>query len=163
MSSFNFFERIVRRAGRFTEAEDTSSSVTHPFDERNVYAQLPSKVRHLFDDAHYAEATFEAFKFLDKELQRHSGSHESGFKLAMQILNEATPLIKLNQLASISDKDEQKGYQFMFAGAFMGIRNPRGHEYEVQDNLDTCLDHLSLVSMLLRRLSDAGYKLSNVI
>jgi hypothetical protein len=34
----------------------------------------------------------------------------------------------------------------------LAIRNPRGHEYAVKDDPDTCLDHLSLVSLLLRRV-----------
>jgi glycerol uptake facilitator-like aquaporin len=38
------------------------------------------------------------------------------------------------------------------------IRNPRGHEYAVVDDPDTCLDHLSFVSMLLRRLEAAGFR-----
>jgi hypothetical protein len=39
-----------------------------------------------------------------------------------------------------------------------GIRNPRGHLPSVVDDPDTCLDHLSLCSMLLRRLEQAGLR-----
>ena len=35
----------------------------------------------LFDDGHYSQATFEAFKLLDKKVQDVSGIHESGHKL----------------------------------------------------------------------------------
>ncbi|HEY0590867.1 MAG TPA: TIGR02391 family protein [Thermoanaerobaculia bacterium] len=51
----------------------------------------------------------------------------------------------------------QKGYRFVFAGGVLAIRNPRGHEYDVTDDPDTCLDHLSFVSMLLRRFAQAGF------
>jgi hypothetical protein len=39
-----------------------------------------------------------------------------------------------------------------------GIRNPRAHEPTIVDDPDICLDHLSFVSLLLRRLEQAGYK-----
>lgn len=36
----------------------------------------------------------------------------------------------------------------------MAIRNPRGHEFGLQETPDQCLDHISLASLLLRRLDD---------
>jgi uncharacterized protein (TIGR02391 family) len=153
------FERITRRAYRFTQARASVETTQHPFEARDIHPRLPSVVKDLFDDGHFAQATFEAFKFLDKEVQRYSGSSESGMKLMMQAFAATSPLIKLNSLSNTSESDEQKGYQFLFAGGILAIRNPRGHEYAVKDDPDTCLDHLSFVSMLLRRLSDAGYTL----
>jgi uncharacterized protein (TIGR02391 family) len=115
-------------------------------------------VRDLFDDGHYAQATFEAFKFIDKEIQRLSGDSESGFKLMMKVFSESSPKIKLTACTTESQKDEQRGYQFVFAGSVLAIRNPRGHEYSVKDDPDTCMDHLSLASLLLRRLEKSGYR-----
>jgi uncharacterized protein (TIGR02391 family) len=103
----------------------------------------------LFDDGHYSQATFEAFKLLDKKVQDVSGIHESGHKLMMEAFNEARPKIKLNDLSTISDKDEQMGFRFVFAGSMSAIRNPRGHEIRA-DPIDLCLDHLSFASVLLR-------------
>lgn len=154
---FRRFERVARRAFLFTSGKREIERTLHPFDERNIHTRLPAKVRELFDDGHYAEATFTAFKFLDKEVQRLSGSTESGFKLMMAALNEASPLVRLTPCVTTTDKDEQKGYQFLFAGSMLAIRNPRGHEYAVVDSPDACLDHLSLASVLLRRLEQSGY------
>ena len=151
------FEQLVRRAGQFTEARSEPSGGLHPFDERNIHPRLPSIVKHLFDDGHYAQATFETYKFIDKEVQRFSSSSESGFKLMMQVFGDP-PTIKLTPLSNASEKDEQKGFQFLFAGSVLGIRNPRGHEYGVIDTPDECLDHLGLASLLLRRLEEAGFK-----
>jgi len=152
------FSGIVRRAHQFTEARSEPAGGGHPFDIRNIHPRLPKIVRDLFDDGHYAQATFEAFKFLDKEIQRLSGSGESGFKLMMNALNDSSPPIKLTPMLSVSEKDEQKGYQFLFAGSVLAIRNPRGHEYGVVDSPDMCLDHLGFASQLLRRLEKSGYK-----
>jgi len=155
---FSFFERIVRKAGRFTEQRSEPTGGLHPFDERNIHPRLPSIVRDLFDDGHYAQSTFEAYKFIDKEIQRLSRSSISGFKLMMQVFAVETPIIKLTPLSNESEKNEQKGFQLIFAGSLLAIRNPRGHEYAVKDSPDICLDHLSLASLLLRRLEEAGFK-----
>jgi uncharacterized protein (TIGR02391 family) len=155
--SLSLFEEIVRRAYQFTDREEVVAPTAHPFEQRNISDQLPKKVRTLFDDAHYAQATFEAFKFLDKEVQRHSGLAESGFKLMMSAFGGDKAGIRLTPLSSVSEQDEQKGYQFLFAGGILAIRNPRGHEYAIEDDPETCLDHLGLISMLIRRLSEAGY------
>ncbi len=66
------------------------------------------------------------------------------------------PLLALNQGMTPSEENEQEGFEFLFAGAMQGIRNPRGHTVALADDLDTCLDHLSLASLLLRKLDDAG-------
>ena len=127
--SFKEFERIVRAAYRFTETEPVSESLLHPFERRNIHSSLPVKVKNLFDNGHYDEAALTAWKFLDR----------------------------LTPMATASEIDEQKGYRFVFAGSVWAIRNPRGHEIAMSDDIDTCLDHLSFASMLIRRLERAGF------
>ena len=150
------FERVVRNAARFTEASPRETA-EHPFDARDIHSALPGNVRKLFDNGHYSQATFEAFKFLDNEVKRHAGVDKTGKALMMEALREASPAIQLTPLANETDRSEQEGYKFVFAGSMMAIRNPRGHEHAITDDLATCLDHIGLVSLLLRRLSQAGY------
>lgn len=162
-SSLDKFEAIARALARLPQqvpatAPSAEAPAEDPFDKRNVHPDLPAKVRTLFDDGHYPEATEHAFKHLDKKIQKHSSLTESGFKLMMAAFDGATPKLKLNSLVTTSEKDEQEGYRFMFAGAMKGIRNPRAHEPTIVDDPDICLDHLSFVSLLLRRLEQSGYK-----
>ncbi len=157
MDELQAFERIVRKAFLFTQAAPQEERVLHPFAERNIHDALPTKVRALFDDGHYAQATFEAFKFVDKTIQRAASSSQTGVKLMMAALNGTSPSVQLTPCKTESEKNEQKGYQFLFAGSALAIRNPRGHEYDIDDSPDVCLDHLSLASVLLRRLEQSGY------
>lgn len=152
------FEAIARRAHRFTNERLVSVVDVHPFDSRNIHSGIPSDVRKLFDAGHYSQATFEAFKFVEKEIQHRSGIHESGSKLMMKAFDESRDALHLNRLSNQSERDEQKGFQFMFAGSVLAIRNPRGHEVSISESQDQCLDHLSLVSFLLRRLERADFK-----
>ena len=158
-SSLKWFERIVRlRLQPTPSAPPIPEPSEHPFEIRNIHPGMPPKVRKLFDDGHFADATFTAFKYLDNKVRQHSGLRDSGYKLMMDAFDDAKPKLVLTPLKTISEVDEQKGYRFVFAGSMWAIRNPRGHEFDVVDDPDTCLDHLSFVSMLLRRLEQAGYK-----
>jgi uncharacterized protein (TIGR02391 family) len=152
------FERIARIAYRFTERESGESTQLHPFDQREVHECFPKKVRKLFDDGHYAEATYAAFKFLDKLVQRLANSGLTGTKLMNEAFKKENPVLKLTPLSNESEVNEQEGYRAIFYGAIAAIRNPRGHEVAIIDEVDTCLDHLAFASMLVRRLEQSGFK-----
>ncbi|GLQ37585.1 hypothetical protein GCM10007908_12050 [Rhizobium albus] len=151
-NALRLFERIVRNSSKADASKSYADPLpVHPFDERNLHPEVAAVAVRLFDDGHYSEATFAAFKLLEKSVKKASGCADLGFNLMMTAFNEGKPVIKLNSFTSDSDKDEQKGYRHIFAGAMSGIRNPRGHDNR-QDPIDLCLDHLVLSSLLLRIL-----------
>jgi uncharacterized protein (TIGR02391 family) len=157
MSALAVLETVVRKAHRFTEPRSPAET-QHPFEIRDIHPALPGVVRKLFDNAHYSQATFEACKFLDNEVRRHANVEKTGKALMMDALKETLPPIRLNALTTETDRNEQEGYKFLFAGTMIAIRNPRGHQHALRDDVGTCLDHLSLVSHLLRRMEQAGYR-----
>ena len=158
--AFSLFERIARAARNVGQLAELAvgeseaigeSSAIHPFDERNIHPAIALVSMKLFDNGHYAQATFEAFKYIEKTVRSVSGIKETGFKLMMNAFDEKGPKIRLTDLKTISDTDEQIGFRHIFAGTMSGIRNPRGHDNLV-DPIDVCLDHLSVASVLLRKL-----------
>ena len=112
---FAIFERFVRLTRTLVYAEGERLSAEHPFDVRNIHPNLPAVVRELFDDGHYAQSTFEAFKYVDKEVARLGSSGESGEKLMMLAFSEGSPLIALTPRSNASERDEQRGYKFLFS------------------------------------------------
>jgi len=58
----------------WAEPVDEASSSFRP---EEFHSCLPPKVRTLSDDTHYAEATFTAWKYLDKVVQKHSQLSET--------------------------------------------------------------------------------------
>lgn len=148
--NFNRFEKIVRQAQHFGERSQMGQREVHPFDERNIHPDITTVSLKLFQDGHYSQATFEAFKLLDQKVQAASGIQDSGYKLMMAAFNEKSPKIRLNDLSTTSETDEQMGFRNIFAGAMSAIRNPRGHDIK-HDPIDLCLDHLSFASVLLRK------------
>lgn len=156
MSGLEFFERIVRDAHKHTEASEEVEE-GHPFESRNLHADFPATVRQLFDNGHYSQATFEALKYLDEEVARIAKSSDFGRSLMMSAFSEKNPAIALNSLQTLSEQNEQEGFKFIFAGVTVGVRNPRAHS-RMLDDPDTCLDHLALASLLLRRLDASGLR-----
>lgn len=150
--SFSKFQNIVRNAHKYSEAKSEPVGGSHPFDERNIHPKIAGVSKKLFDDGYYSQATFEAYKLVDKEVQKAASISESGYKLMMKAFSESSPIIKLTNLSNTSEIDEQKGYMFIFSGSVMAIRNPRGHEYGVKETPEQCLDHLSLASLLARKV-----------
>lgn len=156
-SLFPAFEKIVRKAGDFTEAPEISIESSHPFDERNIHPGFPPIIRRLFDDGYYAQAVFEAYKYLETRVKQLAKKRRgNGYKLMMEVFDPKSPRIRLTNLATDSDIDIQDGYRFIFAGSIRAIRNPRGHDLEISDSVDECLDYLSLASLLLRKLDESG-------
>lgn len=149
------FETIARRSPTYSERQSTSAHGSHPFELRGLHPRVSDVTLHLFDDGHYAQATFEAFKLIEQEVRKMARSSKSGQALMMSAFQRKCPKIQLTEMNNQSELDEQEGFKFLFAGAFLAIRNPRGHEVGVDESLDDCLDHLSLASLLLRRLDAA--------
>lgn len=151
--SLKKFEQISRLAGEFSLGAEEHEHRNHPFDERNIHPELYKVSLKLFDNGHYSQSTFEAFKYLDNKVKKISKQKDSGYKLMMSAFSENSPKIKLTALNNPSEIDEQMGYKHIFAGVMSAIRNPRGHD-NIIDSIDTCLDHLSFASALLRRLEN---------
>lgn len=151
---FDWFERLVRSAPTLSEAAQERDSTSHPFDVRNIHPDLPKRARSLYDDGYYSEAVFEAFKFVEQEVKRLGGKG-TGFALMMQAFDENKPVLAVNPLSTDTEKDEQRGYKHLFAGAQAALRNPRGHGTDLVDTPDACLDCLAVASVLIRRLDEA--------
>jgi len=152
-NQFAAFERIARVSGQISFGEAAQPNQSHPFDERNIHPEISNVALKLFNNGHYSQATFEAFKYLDNCVKKLAGISGTGFNLMMTAFSEKTPKIQLNALKTESEIDEQMGFRFIFAGSMSAIRNPRGHDITT-DPIDRCLDHLSVASVLLRRLED---------
>ena len=60
------FEKIARVASALCIASEEEVSQSHPFDERNMHPEISNVSVSLFNDGHYSQATFEAFKFIEE-------------------------------------------------------------------------------------------------
>jgi uncharacterized protein (TIGR02391 family) len=109
----------------------------------------------LYVQGHNALAVETAFKAINNYVKSRSGlSTLDGVPLMQTAFSPANPKIKLNKLKTISEKDEQLGYMYIFAGSMAGIRNPRAHEDDLQDSERTAFELLILADHLFRKLKN---------
>jgi uncharacterized protein (TIGR02391 family) len=59
------------------------------------------------------------------------------------------PVLKINPLKTVSQRDEQDGYRLILAGMMSGMRNPRAHEHLLRDEAQIALEMLVLANHLL--------------
>ena len=105
----------------------------------------------LFMDGHYAEAVRNACTYIDNKVRDKSGEVEKfGADLMLTAFSAKNPLLKLNNLQTLSERNEQSGYMHIFQGVMTGIRNPRSHECNVEDDPEEALEMLVLANHLAR-------------
>ena len=86
----------------------------------------------LFADGHYALAVEQAYKCVDRRVSakaRLSGMGQTGQDLMFSVFSPDKPRLRLNDLHSVEDRDEQDGFKFIFGGCMRAIRNPRAHNH----------------------------------
>jgi len=126
------------------------------YDSLVTSNQLRQATRKLFIDGHYARAVEEAYKCLNNAVKDKSGlNSKDGADLMREAFSAHDPKLKLNDLRSQSQKDEQRGYMDIYAGAMTGIRNPRAHDHRLDDQPDVALELLATANHLMRRLDGA--------
>lgn len=109
----------------------------------------------LFKNGHYAQAIFESIKALNNYVKDKSNITDKDLSDAMaKAFNEQNPIIKLNDLTTRSDIDEQRGFKLLFMGAMTGIRNPKAHENIIQLDKNRTLEYLAFISLLFRRAEE---------
>jgi len=110
----------------------------------------------LFKNSHYAQAILEAFKTVNNFVKEKSGKQEwDGKNLMAKVFRKENPIIRFNKLKTISDKDEQEGFMFLFMGAMVGIRNPKAHDNIIQTDPYKTLEYLSFASLLAKKVEES--------
>ena len=116
----------------------------------------------LFKGGHYKQAAFEAYIRVIDEVKRRSGLNLDGDSLmnhAFGFDNGRTPVLKFNSLATDEEKDEQKGFMFLFKGV-VSLRNSKAHTNRMFNDPMRAHDYLSLASLLMRVLEELAQNTS---
>ena len=119
--------------------------------------ELRKYCRGLFADGHYSLAVQRACTYVHNVVRERSGRiDKDGADLMMAVFTPNDPILRLNRLQTKSDRNEQQGYMFIFAGTMTGIRNPRAHEHDHEDSPEEALEMLGLANHLMRMLNKRG-------
>lgn len=106
----------------------------------------------LFVSGHYNLSVAEAFKAVDKFIaEKVPHIRQTGTTLMDQVFSANGPHLCWSQMKTDSEIDEQKGYQRLYAGAMLGIRNPTTHEFNWVDEPELALELVVFAQHLLRK------------
>ncbi len=135
--------------------ESPAGKARRAFGDLDLHPEILRASAKLFEDGHYAEAVESGCKVLDLLVKMRSmRSDPSGTELMQLVFSPKTPILKFNDQATESEKSEQQGMMYLFAGAMLALRNPRAHGL-VKDHPQNAVEYLSFISMLAKSLDRA--------
>ena len=127
------------------------------FDALVTDRGLRRACRGLFEHGFYSDAVRMATLYVDNMVRDKSGwvGEKYGVDMMRQVFRPKNPILKLNNMETRSEKDEQDGYMQIYAGVMMGIRNPLCHEHDLAYEADVALELLVMANHLMRKLATA--------
>lgn len=127
------------------------------FHNRSYHQEIITHCQLFFEGRHYSTAVLEAAKAYNSAVKKKSGLVKDGADLMMAAFSDSGT-VKVNSFKTDSEKNEQKGIMFLSAGIVQAFRNPTAHETALHWKIseENCLDILSFISYLFKKLDDAG-------
>jgi uncharacterized protein (TIGR02391 family) len=114
----------------------------------------PLVIKHagkLFEDGHHRQAILDTYIALTEQVKSLSGRYDlDGTGLMQTIFSPKAPKLSIS-----TNFDEQMGFMWLFAGAVMGVRNPKAHAVTPHPDKQTTLEWLGFASVLFRVLDRA--------
>jgi uncharacterized protein (TIGR02391 family) len=107
----------------------------------------------LFRDGHYKQAAFEAYVRVITSVKEATGIDDDGDSLMNLAFGaeKRLPIIRVNELQTQSELDEQKGFMFLYKG-IVGLRNAKAHSNTLFNDPSRAHEYLALASLLMRIL-----------
>lgn len=135
--------------------ETPATRARRAFGDINLHPEIARACTKLFENGHYAEAVEAGCKVLDMLVKMRSmRTDPSGTELMQLVFSAKSPILRYSDQSNDSERSEQQGMMYLFAGAMLALRNPRAHGI-VQDNPESAVDYLSFLSMLAKSLDRA--------
>jgi len=123
------------------------------FNWSTIHPEIVRVSKRRFVFPQYADAVEAAFKEINdlvkKEFLKLGNEELDGVKLMRTVFSPQNPKIKLTENISESEKNIQEGYMNIFAGAMMGIRNPKVHANVIINEKDAW-EKIVLASHLMK-------------
>ncbi len=144
---------LEEKLGSTDEGGDTRAR--RAFGDLVLHPEIGRAVTSLFESGHYANAVEDGCKVLDVLVKMRSGRHDlSGTDLMQVVFSPKNPVLRFSGLQTDSEKSEQQGMMFLYAGAMLALRNPRAHGL-LPDTAESAIEYLGLVSLLAKALDRA--------
>ena len=153
----------VHRATVATNLEDAmqrASRLHSALVIRKVHEDVLRFCKAEFLQENYFHAVFEAMKSIASKIRDSSGLTSDGADLVQEAFalgKDVSPILAINNLATETDKGEQRGFVNLLMGLFGTIRNPLAHNPKIEWDMSEqdALDILTTASLVHRKLDQA--------
>ena len=151
------FKKVVK-AQTISEAEQRADKFKYKLENRNTHEYIFRYCRPELMAENYFHAVFEATKSIADRLREITGVSDDGAPLVNNTFSTNTPLIKINDLVTETERSEHIGLSNVIKGVFSLIRNPTAHEPKLKFVIleDEALDIMSMISYIHKRLDKAS-------
>lgn len=152
-------QTVAKLLGFTKKIKKAQKNISFSLD--NLHSVVRSASAKLFRDGHMSNAVEAAFKAVNRHLRQKTGrTTDGGVAMMHKVFSPAefkwqNDCLRLNLLGNQSDRDEQDGYRFLFAGAQQGIRNPFDHDGRQVGSPLVALEYLAFASHLARMIDKA--------
>ena len=104
--------------------ETASTRARRAFGDLNLHPEITRACTKLFEDGHYADSVETACKVLDLMVKmRAMNTDPSGTELMQLVFSPKAPILKFSDQTCDSERSEQQGMMYLFAGAMLALRN----------------------------------------
>jgi uncharacterized protein (TIGR02391 family) len=122
-----------------------------------LHASVVALAKPRFDAGHYADAVEAVLKELNSQvklLHKVAVNEElDGAPLMRKAFSPNRPTITLDDLATETGRNIQQGHMDLYAGAMIGVRNPKAHG-NVVITPERAIHHFFLASLLFHKLDE---------
>jgi len=147
--------RILKKAKNYFDKIDN--------EELSYWNCIHPKIRLLskrkFDNEFYADSVETALKevncIIKNEFKKISGEELDGAKLIQKVFSVNNPVFQFADITTETGRNIQQGYMNIFAGAMIGIRNPKAHNNLNPDKIKA-IHLLQIASFMMIKLEELG-------
>lgn len=123
----------------------------------DIHPKITSVAKSRFESNHYADAVESALKEVNSSVKdivrRKTGDELDGAPLMRTAFSPRNPIIVLDDLSTESGRNIQQGYMEIFAGAIIGIRNPKAHD-NIHITENRAKHFIYLASLLMQKIEE---------
>ena len=147
----------IKKAHTLSDAVRRAEELRADLSTRDIHPDVLRFCRAELVADNYFHAVLEATKSIADKLRKKTGLTDDGADLVDRALSGSPPLVRINSLATKSERSEQSGFANLIKGTFGMFRNPTAHEARVLWNMskEDAEDLLTLASLIHRRLDNA--------
>lgn len=123
----------------------------------DIHPKITAVAKARYESNHFADAVEAALKEINSTMKnivkRKTGNELDGASLMRTALSPKGPIICLDDLSTETGRNVQEGYMEIFAGAMIGIRNPKAHD-NIKITENRARHFIYLASLLMSKIDE---------